>query len=514
MTHLKPPPAPPIPSAAPQLPLLDLRPRQHPLRRHGHADPRLPLPRAALHRLRRQARRQRPPALQRGPGQGGGQRRQPQPLHLRDPRRPPARLPQPRPDRAERHAAILRVIEPISGEVTLDHYEPSATPTERSSPTTPGSCASYDPALAAVHVAPPPAFVLQATATCLTEQTRLQETGKGLLHKPRPVSSWVARAVAFGVGPGFSPGIPEMRRPGALAPEVSSSSRLAIPCLITSKSKLHLSPTRRLPSRPAHFGASPSEPDDPSRFLHRLAPALGLAALLAAPSAFAAQQPAPNNVDAVLHKLDDASTRLQVRSPPTSASTSSSASSKTPPPSAASSTTSARATPSRWTSSTAEISGNDCPTTPRSSATTRIINYRNGTLQMFTPSQPAHHAQRRQQQGHVRELPHPRLRRQRSRPRQGLDHHRPGHRDDQRRHQSHRQAQAGRQRPRHPQEHHLRPHLDRSHPRHLAQAAVRHPCRRHQDHLLHQHPLQPEDRQGRDRHFAIKTNKETQIDRH
>ena len=41
--------------------------------------------------------------------------------------------------------------------------------------------------------------------------------------------------------------------------------------------------------------------------LHRLAPALGLAALLAAPTAFAAQQPAPTNVDAVLHQLDLAS---------------------------------------------------------------------------------------------------------------------------------------------------------------------------------------------------------------
>jgi hypothetical protein len=44
--------------------------------------------------------------------------------------------------------------------------------------------------------------------------------------------------------------------------------------------------------------------------LHRLAPALGLAALLAAPSAHAAQQSSAN-VDAVLHQLDDASTRFK-----------------------------------------------------------------------------------------------------------------------------------------------------------------------------------------------------------
>jgi hypothetical protein len=44
--------------------------------------------------------------------------------------------------------------------------------------------------------------------------------------------------------------------------------------------------------------------------LHRLAPALGLAALLAAP-AFAAQQPAPGNVDAVLHQLDTASANFK-----------------------------------------------------------------------------------------------------------------------------------------------------------------------------------------------------------
>lgn len=45
----------------------------------------------------------------------------------------------------------------------------------------------------------------------------------------------------------------------------------------------------------------------PSFSLHRLAPALGLAALLAAPAVFAAQQPPPANVDAVLHQLDLAS---------------------------------------------------------------------------------------------------------------------------------------------------------------------------------------------------------------
>ncbi len=44
--------------------------------------------------------------------------------------------------------------------------------------------------------------------------------------------------------------------------------------------------------------------------LHRLAPALGLAALLTAPAAHSAQQSSAN-VDAVLHQLDDASTKFK-----------------------------------------------------------------------------------------------------------------------------------------------------------------------------------------------------------
>ena len=104
-----------------QLHLLVLRARQLPLRHHGHGDPSLHVRLAALHQLQRQAGRDRRPPRQRGAGQRGRHLRRKQPLHVSDSRRRHGLTHRPTPNAAPPSCAS---IEPISGEVSLDHYEP------------------------------------------------------------------------------------------------------------------------------------------------------------------------------------------------------------------------------------------------------------------------------------------------------------------------------------------------------------------------------------------------------
>ena len=118
--------------------------------------------------------------------------------------------------------------------------------------------------------------------------------------------------------------------------------------------------------------------------LHRLATALGLAALLAAPAAFAAQQPAPGNVDAVLHQLDAASARFK----------SLEANIRIDLFERVVQDTSTecgliyyqrQGTAIQMDLRSASAAANACPSSAFSAPPSRVINYRNGTLKMFEP---------------------------------------------------------------------------------------------------------------------------------
>jgi len=117
--------------------------------------------------------------------------------------------------------------------------------------------------------------------------------------------------------------------------------------------------------------------------LHRLAPALGLAALLVAP-AFAAQQPAPGNVDAVLHQLDAASANFRSLEANIRIDLFERVVQDT--------TTECgliyyqrQGTAIQMDLKSASAPSNACSSSAFSAPASRVINYSNGTLKMFEP---------------------------------------------------------------------------------------------------------------------------------
>jgi hypothetical protein len=116
--------------------------------------------------------------------------------------------------------------------------------------------------------------------------------------------------------------------------------------------------------------------------LHRLAPALGLAALLAAPTARAAQQP-PADVDAVLHQLDVASVGFKSAEAEIRIDLYERVVKDTTTECGLIYYQRHGSTIQMDLKSTA-VPGNDCSNNAAAPAS-RIINYSNGTLKMFEP---------------------------------------------------------------------------------------------------------------------------------
>jgi outer membrane lipoprotein-sorting protein len=116
----------------------------------------------------------------------------------------------------------------------------------------------------------------------------------------------------------------------------------------------------------------------------RLAPVLGLAALLATPAAFAAQQPAPANVDTVLHQLDLASAGFKSVAADIRIDLFERVVQDTSTECGLIYYQRQGATTQMDLRSTTSPT-NSCPATAASAPASRVINYSNGTLKMFEP---------------------------------------------------------------------------------------------------------------------------------